>query len=187
MRPSLFKRILIAAALVTSPVLAFAADKPLAPAPGSDADLAQRVRHEILMYPHYSLFDSLGYSVNNGQVELTGAVTQPYKKSDLEHLVRAIPGVTGITDTIKVLPLSPMDDRLRMQVARKVFSDPSLSRYSMGAIPSIHIIVDNGHVTLTGMVMNEMDKQIAGIRANQSLSFGSVVNNLQVENPGKKS
>ena len=103
------------AALVTSPVLGFAADKPLASVPGSDAGLAQRVRHEILVYPRYSLFDNIGYRVSNGQVELTGAVTQPYKKSDLEHLVRAIPGVTGITDMIKVLPLSPMDDRLRMR------------------------------------------------------------------------
>ena len=187
MRLALFKQILMATALVTSPVLGFAADKPLAPVPGSDAGLAQRVRHEILVYPRYSLFDNIGYSVSNGQVELTGAVTQPYKKSDLEHLVRAIPGVTGITDMIKVLPLSPMDDRLRMRVARQIFSDPSLSRYAMGAIPSIHIIVDNGHVTLTGTVINDMDKLIAGIRANQSLSFGSVVNNLEVENPGKKS
>jgi len=70
-------------------------------------------------------------------------------------------------------------------VAHAIFRDPNLSRYSMGAIPSIHIIVDNGHVTLTGVVMNNMDKEIAGMRANSGLSFG-VVNNLQVENPSPK-
>jgi hyperosmotically inducible periplasmic protein len=163
--------------------LAHAADKPYPAAPESDADVAQRVRHEILMYPRYTLWDDLGYRVSNGQVELFGAVTQPIKKSDIEHLVKAIPGVTSITDNIKVLPLSPMDDRLRQEVARAIFRDPSLSRYAAGAIPSIHIIVDNGHVTLTGVVMNAADKQIAGIRAASTLSFGSVVNNLQVENP----
>ena len=180
---STFSRILMAGALLASAGLAGAADRP---APGSDADLAQRVRHEILTYPRYSLFDDIGYRVSNGQVELTGAVTQPYKKSDLEHLVKAIPGVTGITDMVKVLPLSTMDDRLRMQLSRVIFGDPSLSRYAAGAIPSIHIIVDNGHVTLTGVVMNDMDKQIAGMRASSTLAFGSVVNNLQVEHPSPK-
>ena len=178
---------LLAAGLLAGS-LAQAANKPVPAVPGSDQDLSQRVRHELLTYPRYTLWDDLGYRVSNGQVELTGAVTQPYKKSDIEHLVKAIPGVTGITDRIEVLPLSPQDDRLRLQVARAIFSDPNLSRYSMGAIPSIHIIVDNGHVTLSGVVMTAMDKQIAGIRATSAgLSFGSVVNNLQVENAPHKS
>ena len=166
--------------------MAQAAHKTIPVEPGSDADIAQRVRHELLTYPRYTLWDDLSYRVSNGQVELSGAVTQPYKKSDIEHIVKAIPGVTGISDNIEVLPLSPMDDRLRLQVARAIFRDPSLSRYSMGAIPSIHIIVDNGRVTLAGVVMNSMDKEIAGMRANQSLSLGQVVNNLQVESAPHK-
>ena len=146
------------------------------------------MRHEILTYPRYTLWDDIGFRVSNGQVELTGAVTQPYKKSEIEHMVKAIPGVAGVSDRIRVLPLSPMDDRLRVQVARAIFSDPSLSRYSLGAIPAIHIIVDNGHVTLDGVVMNAMDRQIAGMRANSAgLGFGAVVNNLQIENPPHKS
>lgn len=185
MRFTWFGRALMTAALVAGGSLAHAADKHNTPVPGSDADLSKRVRHELLTYPRYTVWDDLGYRVSNGQVELTGAVTQPFKKSDIEHIVKAIPGVTGITDQIKVLPLSPMDDRLRAQVARAIFRDPTLSRYAMGAIPSIHIIVDNGHVTLTGSVMNQMDKEIAGMRANSTLSF-SVVNNLQVENPSPK-
>ena len=184
MRPTFFRQSLMAAALVAVAGLAQAANKPNAPVPGSDADLTQRVRHEVLMYPRYSLWDDISYRVNNGQVELSGAVTQPFKKSDIEHLVKRIPGVTSVTDNIEVLPLSQMDDRLRVQLARAIFGDPSLSRYAAGAIPSIHIIVDNGHVTLTGVVMNAMDKKIAGMRANAAgLSFGSVVNNLQIESP----
>jgi hyperosmotically inducible protein len=88
---------------------------------------------------------------------------------------------------MKVLPLSNFDDRLRLQVARAIYGSPTLSRYGMGALPSIHIIVDNGHVTLEGVVANDMDKQIAGMRASSAgLGFGPVVNNLRVENPKSK-
>jgi hyperosmotically inducible periplasmic protein len=186
MKSTVFGQALLAAALLAGAGLAHAANKPNAPVAGSDADLTQRVRHEVLMYPRYTLWDDIGYRVSNGQVELSGAVTQPFKKSDIERLVKEIPGVAGIADNIEVLPLSPMDDRLRIQVARAIFRDPSLSRYAAGAIPSIHIIVDNGHVTLRGVVMNAMDKQIAGMRASAGLSFGSVVNNLQVESPSPR-
>jgi hyperosmotically inducible protein len=187
MKSTWFGQVLMAAALVAGAGLAHAADKPNAPLPGSDAALAQKVRHEVLMYPRYTLYDDIAYRVSNGEVELMGAVTQPYKKSEIEGIVKRIPGVTSIADEIKVLPLSPSDDRLRVQVARSIFSYPALSRYSQGAIPSIHIIVDNGHVTLTGVVLTDMDKEMAGMRANSAgLSFGPVVNNLQVEHPSPK-
>ncbi|HTS61931.1 MAG TPA: BON domain-containing protein [Candidatus Acidoferrales bacterium] len=168
---------------------AVASHKTVPTGPVTDADIAKAVRHEVLMYPRYTLWDDIDFRVNNGSVELMGAVTQPFKKDDLGRLVKGIPGVETVANNIKVLPLSPQDDRLRLQVARAIFRDPSLSRYAMGAIPSIHIIVDNGHVTLTGEVMNAMDKQIAGMRASSAgLSFGPVRNNLQVENvAGKKS
>jgi hyperosmotically inducible protein len=153
-----------------------------------DADVSKRLLHEIRMYPQYTVWDDISFRVsNNGQVELFGAVNQPYKKSDIERIVRRIPGVTSVTDEIKVLPASSFDDRLRLQVARAIFRDPVLSRYAMGAIPSIHIIVDNGHVTLAGVVDNEMAKNIAGMRASGAgLSFGAVTNNLQVEHTSKK-
>jgi hyperosmotically inducible periplasmic protein len=140
------------------------------------------------MYPNYSIWDDISFRVsNNGQVELFGAVNQPYKRSDVERIVRRIPGVTSVTDQIKVLPLSPNDDRLRLQVARAVYGDPVLNRYALQAVGPIHIIVENGHVTLSGVVNNEMEKNVAGIRANGAgLSFGAVTNNLQVENPARK-
>jgi len=156
----------------------------------NDADIARSVRHEVLMYSRYTVWDDINFRVNNGNVELTGAVSQPFKKQDLQKIVQSVPGVASVTNEIKVLPLSTFDDRLRMQVARAIYSDPALSRYAMGAIPAIHIIVDNGHVTLTGLVSSDAEKQIAGMRASGAgLSFGPVVNNLSVDRPakGKKS
>jgi hyperosmotically inducible protein len=174
----------LAAALLAGAGVAGAAERDAAPA--TDAQLEQRVGHEIRMYPRYTIWDDISYRVNNGQVELFGAVNQPFKKSDIDHIVRDIPGVRSVSDQIKVLPLSPMDDRLRLQVARAVYSDPFLTRYALQAVGPIHVIVENGHVTLTGVVASDAEKNVAGIRANGAgLSFG-VTNNLQVEKPGRR-
>ena len=187
MKRGILGTFLVAAALMASAATAVAADKGTAKLPLTGADLEKGVRHEILMYPKYTLWDDISFRIDNGNVELLGAVSQPYKKSDLERIVQHIPGVTSVTNEIKVLPLSPQDDRLRLQVARAIFRDPVLSRYAMGAVPSIHIIVDNGHVTLTGAVNNTVDKQVAGMRASGAgLSFGPVINNLTVDNPPAK-
>ncbi len=178
-------RILMAAAVLT--VTALAAAKDSFPQPATDDVIAKQVRHAILMYPYYSLWDQVGLFVHDGQVVLNGAVTQPIKKKDLARLVGQISGVAGVTDEIKVLPPSPMDDRLRWQVARAIFGAPSLSRDAAGSLPAIHIIVDSGHVTLCGVVATDGDKLLAGIRAQGAgLSFGQVVNNLEVERPSVK-
>jgi hyperosmotically inducible protein len=151
--------------------------------PQSDA-IAKRVLHEILVYPHYTIFDNIAFRVNQGSVELMGAVTDPYKKSDLGKTVERLPGITAVKNELEVLPLSNMDNRLRLQIARAIYRDPSLSTLGFQALPPIHIIVDNGHVTLEGVVNTEFEKQVAGMRASSSgLSFGPVVNNLRVENP----
>lgn len=164
----------------------FAAAKTVVPL--TDSGIEQRTGHEIRMYPRYTIWDNIAYRVQNGNVELMGEVSQPYKKQDLQRIVQRIPGVVSVVNNIKVLPLSPNDDRLRLQVARAIFRDPVLSRYAMQPIPSIHIIVDNGHVTLEGIVDSETAKNVAGIRANGAgLSFGMVTNNLRVENSSKKS
>ena len=187
MKRGILGTFLVAATLVASAATAIAADKSNSNAPLTGADLEKGVRHGILMYPKYTLWDDIHFRIDNGNVELLGAVSQPYKKSDLERIVQRIPGVASVTNEIKVLPLSPQDDRLRLQVARAIYRDPALSRYGMGAVPSIHIIVDNGHVTLTGAVNNTVDKQVAGLRASGAgLSFGPVINNLTVDNPPAK-
>src|SRR3954452_4193800 len=173
---------LLAAALIVGAGVAGAATK------SADVSVERQILHEIRMYSNYSIWDDINFRVsNNGQVELFGAVNQPYKKSDIERIVRMVPGVTSVTDQIKVLPLSSFDDRLRIQVARAVYGDPVLNRYALQAVGPIHIIVENGHVTLSGVVSNDMEKNVAGIRANSAgLSFGAVTNNLQVENPARK-
>lgn len=154
-----------------------------------DADIAKKLTHEIRMYPRYTIFDNISFRVNEGAVELLGEVSQPYKRDDLGRIAQRVPGVTSLTNDLKVLPLSGMDNQLRFQVARAIYRDPMLSRYSLGALPPIHIIVDHGHVTLEGVVSTEAEKDVAGIRANGAgLSFGLVTNNLRVENPaGRKS
>jgi hyperosmotically inducible periplasmic protein len=175
------------AALLMGAGLASAGTAPQAIAPQSDDALAQKVRHEIVMYSRYTMWDNINLRVNNGNVELTGAVSQPYKKSEIGKIVQKIPGVVSVTNRLEVLPLSPMDDQLRLQVARAIFRDPSLSRYAIQAVPPIHIIVNNGHVTLEGVVNNNMEKQIAGMRAaSAGLSFGAITNNLRVENEHAK-
>ncbi len=153
-----------------------------------DQAIAKRVTHEIRMYPNYSIWDDISFQVANGQVVLTGEVNQPYKKSDIGNVVKRIPGVVSVTNSLKIAPLSNFDDRLRVQVARAIYGDPSFTLYAMEAQPPVHILVDNGHVTLTGVVATQMQKQLAGMRAaSAGLSFGPVVNNLQVEHPAKKS
>jgi hyperosmotically inducible protein len=187
MRSNLLKQLGAAAAVLFSIGIASAANAPRATLPQSDEDLARKVRHEIVMYPQYTLWDNIEFQVHNGSVELSGAVSQPYKKSELGKIVQHIPGVSSVTNRMEVLPLSPFDDRLRVQVARAIFRDPVLSRYAIQNVPPIHIIVDNGHVTLEGIVNNQMEKEVAGIRANGAgLSFGTVTNNLRVENPIRK-
>jgi hyperosmotically inducible protein len=154
----------------------------------TDPELASKVAHEIRMYSRYSLWDNVNVRVTNGNVDLLGQVSQPYKKSDLQRIVDRIPGVHSVTNDLAVLPLSRMDDQLRLQVARAIYRDSVLSRYAMQPVPPIHVIVENGHVTLEGVVNTQMEKNVAGIRANSAgLSFGQVVNNLRVESPSKGS
>jgi hyperosmotically inducible protein len=148
----------------------------------SDLRLAKEVRHELMMLPYYSVFDDLGFRVNGGVVTLLGEVTRPTLKADAERVVKKIEGVEKVVNNIDVLPLSPDDDRIRMEAFRAIYSEPSLNiKYGYQAVPPIHIIVKNGHLTLEGVVANEMDKTLAGVRANAVPSVFSVTNNLRVE------
>jgi len=186
MKYKLLDAVVLGGLLALSGITAAAASNS-SPAPATDAEIARLVRHQLVMYPRFTIWDDISFRVNNGEVELLGAVTQPYKKDDLNRIVRGTPGVTSVTSEIKVLPLSDMDNRLRLRVARAIYNDPAFTRYAMMALPPVHIIVDNGHVRLTGVVASDFEKTMAGMRANSAgLSFG-VVNELQVERPAKKS
>jgi len=186
MKPNTAGRFLIAAALLMGAGAAVAADKNQTPKFQSDAALTEAVRHEIVMYSHYTLFDDIYAQVANGGVRLTGVVTQPFKKSDIDKIVRHVAGDKNVENDIRVLPLSSVDERLRVRVARLIYGDPTMLRYAMNPIKPIHVIVENGHVTLSGIVATDFDKQIAGTRAAGAMSFGAVVNNLRVEHPARK-
>jgi hyperosmotically inducible periplasmic protein len=148
----------------------------------SDSRIAQEVRHQLVMLPYYGIFDDLAFRVEGGTVVLMGAVTRPTLKSDAENVVKHVEGVTNVKNDIEVLPLSPMDDQIRMAEYRAIYGDSALStRYGYRALPSIHIIVKNGHVTLEGVVANEGDKNLVNIRAKSVPNVFSVTDNLRVE------
>jgi hyperosmotically inducible protein len=147
-----------------------------------ESRIAREVRHQLVMLPYYGVFDDLAFRVDGGTVTLLGQVTRPTLKSDAENVTKRVEGVTQVVNNLEVLPLSPMDDQIRMAVYRAIYGDPALStRYGFRALPSIHIIVKNGQVTLEGVVANEGDKNLANIRANGVSGVFSVTNNLQVE------
>jgi len=144
--------------------------------------IAKEVRHELVMLPYYGVFDDLAFNVEGGTVTLMGAVTRPTLKSDAENVTKRVEGVTRVVNNIEVLPLSSMDDQIRMATYRAIYGDPALStRYGFRSLPSIHIIVKNGNVTLDGVVANEADRNIAVMRAKGVSNVFSVNDNLRVE------
>ena len=148
----------------------------------ADSNLDQQVHHEITMLPYSGIWDWIQADVRaDGTVVLQGEVIKPTTKDDAEFRVRRIEGVKAVTNEIHVLPLSPTDDQIRVSVYRALFNrNSTLSGYALGANPSIHIIVDNGAVTLKGVVSSAMDKQIAGVAANGVFGVFKVENDLQV-------
>ncbi len=163
------------------------ADETLSPQ--SQDRLVREVRHQLIMLPYYSVFDTLAFRVDGRTVTLEGQVTQPVIKSDAENSVKRIEGVEKVVNNIDVLPPSSSDNRIRRAVYRSIYSYGPLFKYGGMAVPPIHIIVKNGHVTLDGVVDNEGDKNVAGMRANQVPGTFQVTNNLRVVNSrgeGKK-
>jgi len=146
-------------------------------------DLADEVRHQLVMLPYYSVFDWLEANVTaNGEVTLVGDVVRPTTKSDAEARLQRLESVTRIVNKIEVLPLSSNDDQLRIALYRAIFKyDSPLFRYATAAVPSIHIIVANGHVRLKGVVASAEDGQLAYMAANGVSGVFDVRNDLQVE------
>jgi hyperosmotically inducible protein len=175
------------AAMLLIPVSVHAQQNPnshydaFIPGPASQANLIKQVRRSLIMLPYYTVFDDLGFRVNGSTVTLVGAVTNPVLKSDAGNVTKQVEGVTNVVNDIKVLPLSPMDWQIRRAEYRAIYGDPAIAdRYCCQAIPPIHIIVENGHVTLEGVVQNQFDKNVIDVRAKSVPNVFSVVNNLQV-------
>jgi len=153
------------------------------PGPAGESRIAQEVRHQLLTQPYYGVFDDLAYKVDGSTVTLYGQTENPTLKSDAVNSVKRIEGVTKVNDQIELLPVSPMDDRIRIAEYRAIYGDPNIStRYGVRAVPPIHIIVKNGQVTLEGVVLNKMDHDLINLRANSVPGVFSVTNNLQIEN-----
>ena len=142
--------------------------------------IQREVRHEIVMLPYFDVFDNITYKVEGYKVTLMGQVTRPVLKKDVENVVKKIEGVEKVDNQIEVLPLSSMDDRLRLALYRAIYGYTALERYALPVIKPIRIIVKNGNATLEGVVDNEADKNLANIRANGVSGVFSVTNHLQV-------
>ena len=156
-----------------------AADRTVTPR--SQDRITREVRHELVMLPFYGVFDNLAFKVEGSTVTLLGQVTRPTLKSDAEKVTKDIEGVERVVNQIEVLPLSPMDDQIRLATYRAIYSTNGLDRYALNAVPPIHIIVNNGHVRLKGIVATPEDGQLAYMAANGVPGVFDVKNELQVE------
>ena len=148
---------------------------------GPTRTLQDQVRHEILMVPYIGVFDNVAFSVDNGGVTLHGQVTRPVDKRNLEQAVKSVEGVTQVNNQIEVLPLSAFDDQIRFRTLSSLLRTAPLNKYFVGVQPSIRIIVKNGNVMLDGVVLNNMDRQVAYMAANGVSGVFSVTNNLHTE------
>lgn len=172
--------LLLGTALSGVPVISRAQNNKQQTEPKSRQNLIREARHQLVLLPYYSVFDNLAFRVEGDNVILEGQVVRPTLKSDAEAAVKNIEGVGRVENNIEVLPPSPMDDQIRRAVYRAIFGDPALARYAESAVPSIHIIVKNGHVTLVGVVDSETDKNLVNLRVNGVPNVFSVKNELVV-------
>jgi osmotically-inducible protein OsmY len=172
------------AVIVLSLMLAFCATATsgkVSTQESTGSDLQRKVRKELVTLPYYGVFDNLAYKVDGSTVTLYGKVVRPTTRSDAERRVRRVAGVSRVVNNIEVLPLSSFDDSLRRQTYNAIRRTGGLYRYFLGANPSIHIIVDRGHIELEGVVSNQGDSQLAYMAARGVSGAFSVTNNLRVE------
>jgi hyperosmotically inducible protein len=145
----------------------------------SDRSLFERVAEAVITCPQYGVFDSIDVDVQDRVVTLSGRVTNPKKKDEIEKRVQKIDGVRSLANEIGVLPVSPADDELRYRIARAIYNHPMFWMHGQRAVPPIHIIVEQGRVTLTGLADSETQRTMAASLAQVSGSF-SVTNRIKV-------
>ena len=146
---------LLAVALLLSPTVASAQMAT------RDRQVIEQISEQVIRYTQYTIFDSVSTSVENGRVILTGWVTMPYKRDDIEQRVRRVDGVLAIENAIAVLPVSRFDDELRFRIARAIYGNSSFWQYASMASPPIHIVVNRGRVTLEGVVTSNVERMLA--------------------------
>jgi hyperosmotically inducible protein len=145
-----------------------------------DFQVLKDVAKSVNRYAQFTIFDDIGASVKDGVVTLTGKVTMPFKRDEVEKRVTKVAGVRGVNDQITVLPVSLFDNELRYKIARSIYSNTNFWNYAVMPNPPIHIVVEHGRVTLTGVVGSEVDRVLARSLAAR---FGalSVKNELRTD------
>ena len=154
-----------------------------APAWAADREnlaIFQDVSRQVLRYPRFTIFDSVHTQVHEGVVTLSGRVTMPFKREDIARRVAGVEGVDDVRNEVTVLPVSQFDDELRFRIARAIYGNSHFWRYGAMVNPPIHIIVENSHVTLEGVVRSNLDRLLARSIASSFGAF-SVTNDLKTD------
>ena len=168
------------AVMVFAMIVSFGTPTAAAAKSSVDVDLVRDIARAVNQYALLTVFDDIKVDFDEeGSVTLTGSVTSPHKKTDIVERVAAVDGVTTVLDEIDVLPFSAFDNDLRYRVARAIYGSSAFWQYAARSHPPIHIVVNRGHVTLTGVVDTEVDRAIAGSLASQLGAF-SLTNELQL-------
>ena len=173
----MFRKVLLAALIVgLSSAAAFAEVVPERKTLQIVNDITSKVRQ----YPRFTIFDDVNVRVENGVAVLTGKVTMGFKREDIGKLVATVPGVASVNNQLTILPTSPFDDELRQRIARAIYGNANFWNYAAMPNPPIHIVVVNGHVTLTGVVQNNVDRMLARSLATNFGAF-DVKNELKTD------
>ena len=146
----------------------------------TNLQIFRNVQRQVLTYPHFTVFDSVQARINEGTLTLTGKVTMPFKRSDLEQRVRKVAGIQKVDNRLEVLPASKFDDELRNGIANAIYGNSAFVNYANQVNPPIHIVVERGRVTLEGVVANKVDRQLAYSIAAMFPAF-AVKNDLRTE------
>ena len=155
----------VALVLAASPVAAGQAER-------KDLQVFNDVAGQVNRYTQLTIFDSISAEVIDGKVRLTGWVTMPYKREDIEKRVRKVEGVLAVDNQVGVLPVSQFDDDLRFRIARAIYSHSSFWQYAAMANPPIRVVVNRGRVTLEGVVTSNVERMLARSLASGFGAFG---------------
>ena len=153
---------------------------PLDQGTRKDFQVAKDIAASVQRYTRFTIFDDISANVNDGVVTLTGKVTMPFKRDDIMNRIADIAGVREVRDNITVLPVSLFDDELRYRIARSIYNNSNFWNYAIMVNPPIHIVVEHGRVTLTGVVQSNVDRMLARSLAAQFGAF-SVTNELKTD------
>ena len=148
--------------------------------PRRDFQVFKDVATSVERYTQFTIFDDVSAHVKDGVVTLTGKVTMPYKRNDIAKRVGQVDGVREVRDQIAVLPVSQWDDELRYRIAGSIYNNSNFWNYAIMVNPPIHIVVERGRVTLTGVVQSSVDRALAQSLATQFGAF-SVTNALKTD------